>query len=439
MSARDFAIEIMQVLQDHGHLAFMAGGCVRDELLGIQPSDYDVATDATPERIRAIFPRTDHVGAAFGVVLVKRGAHVIEVATFRADGTYTDARRPDSVTFSVPREDALRRDYTVNALFWSRSEPTTEAVGGAVVSTSHGGWLIDFVGGLADLKQRVIRAVGDADARLAEDHLRALRAVRLASKLGFEIDPGTQGAIRSHAAQLRGLSRERIGDEMRLMLEHPSRGRAAAWLGSLQLVSPILDEAVEDVREWPVTGALPGRQRFEVGLGAWLHDLGWFSDEWVNKVRAALMLSNEERDLLRSLVQFVPEGVAAWGGGGGSWPVARRKRFLSAPWYESLLPLMQGLHPEVARAMEADREHLAGTPSGLRPVPLVNGHMLLARGLRPGPAFRELLDAVYDAQLEERIAGQEEGLRLADELWTRGWGAEKNSRGSGNPGRKDGS
>jgi hypothetical protein len=169
-----------------------------------------------------------------------------------------------------------------------------------------------------------------------------------------------------------------------------------------------------------------------------MHDLGWFSDAKLAKVRVALMLSNDERDLLKALVQHASEAVAQWGAA-VSWPVARRKRFLCATWYESLKALLSALRPAVAQAMEADREELGRTRPGLKPVPYVNGEVLMGAGMRPGPVFREILDAVYDAQLEDRISGVEEGLALARELWTRGGGVEKNLRGTGNPGRPTGS
>ena len=223
-SARRAGELIIKTLTEKGHTAYFAGGCVRDALLGRTPKDYDVATDATPDRITTLFPRTAEVGAAFGVVLVKTGKEVTEVATFRSEGSYSDRRRPDSVTFSNPAEDAKRRDYTVNALFLDpllgadhpHSHPVIEQTPGVVIAP-HGshGRVIDFVGGLPDIKQRVLRAVGDPDQRLAEDHLRALRAARLAAKLGFHLDEGTAGAIRRHAADLQGVSRERVGEEIR--------------------------------------------------------------------------------------------------------------------------------------------------------------------------------------------------------------------------------
>ncbi|MEK6703872.1 MAG: CCA tRNA nucleotidyltransferase, partial [Planctomycetota bacterium] len=227
---RHAAVVVVRALQEAGHVAYFAGGCVRDELLGLTPSDYDVATDATPDRIASLFRRTAAVGASFGVMLVKEGQSVIEVATFRADGTYLDNRRPDSVRFSTPQDDARRRDFTVNALFLDPLD----------TQSGPGGRVIDHVGGLGDLARRVIRAVGDPDQRLGEDHLRALRAVRLSAKLGFSISPETAEAIARHTGELSGVSRERIGDEVRLMLGHPTRSIAIDLLQGLGLDAAVL-------------------------------------------------------------------------------------------------------------------------------------------------------------------------------------------------------
>src|SRR5688572_17117161 len=237
--ARAAATEIVARLRGSGHAAYFAGGCVRDELLGLHPTDYDVATDAPPQRIRELFPRTAEVGAAFGVMLVHLyraggGGITVEVATFRAEGPYSDARRPDTVRFSDAPTDAARRDFTINALFLDPlAAPDAPAIEGHVV---------DYVGGVADLRAGVVRAVGDPHQRLAEDHLRALRAVRFTARLGFALDPATADAVRQHAAELRGVSRERIGEEVRRMMGHPSRARAAELLAQLGLDVPVLEE-----------------------------------------------------------------------------------------------------------------------------------------------------------------------------------------------------
>jgi len=239
--ARQAATAIARTLRDHGHIAYFAGGCVRDELLGLRPTDYDVATDAPPKRVQSLFRKTASVGASFGVILVADFGPHVEVATFRAEGPYTDKRRPDHITFATPEEDARRRDFTINALFL---DPLA-----AEDSPSINGHIVDLVNGLDDLKAGIIRAVGDPDNRLDEDHLRALRAVRFASRFNFQIEPRTRDAITRHARLLSGVSRERIGDELRKMLTsgrdtdpdaiHQPRPPAASTTPSLLLPPPL--------------------------------------------------------------------------------------------------------------------------------------------------------------------------------------------------------
>ncbi|HSI32522.1 MAG: CCA tRNA nucleotidyltransferase, partial [Phycisphaerae bacterium] len=293
---REDAVAVLLRLRQAGHVAYFAGGCVRDLLMGRTPKDWDVATDAPPKRVRALFTNTQAVGAAFGVILVRHGPSTVEVATFRTEGTYTDGRRPDSVRFTTAAEDAQRRDFTINGLFLDPEEgsemtsqdsdhplpdPTRlghfsdrvprpaedEPTGGespcplfasgdptvapdlqseirnpksaipqdSALNTQHSpllhptphGTVIDYVGGVADLRANLLRAIGDPRARFAEDHLRLLRAVRFAARFGLSIDPATAAAIRDNAMKLRGISPERIAEELRLMLTPPIR--AAAW------------------------------------------------------------------------------------------------------------------------------------------------------------------------------------------------------------------
>src|SRR2546428_9580991 len=192
------ATDLVRRLRAAGHEAYLAGGCVRDRLLGREPLDYDIATSATPETVQALFPRTIPVGVQFGVVLVIASGMPVEVATFRSDAAYVDGRRPSAVHFGSAREDALRRDFTVNALFL---DPLT-------------GDVVDFVAGQTDLRAGIIRAIGDAGARIAEDRLRMLRAVRLAARLGFTIEPLTRAAIAAAAPTITDISAERIGGEI---------------------------------------------------------------------------------------------------------------------------------------------------------------------------------------------------------------------------------
>lgn len=403
---RQAAAEIIATLRDAGHIAYLAGGCVRDELLGRVPQDYDVATDATPPVLTKLFRKTSQVGASFGVVLVKLHGVVTEVATFRADGAYSDKRRPDEVRFSTPEDDAARRDFTVNALFLDPAD----------TSSGPHGRIIDFVGGLADLEKRVLRAVGDPEARLAEDHLRALRAVRLSAKLSFAIESATRAAITRHARDLAGVSRERIGDEVRAMMSHPSRSVAVTTLGELELDAPVLREPHQ-----PAPPRILVRLGPEAGFGACLS--AWALDRdlqvgttdtqlLVSRWRNALCLSNDERGSLSNILQTIPTIERKWGDLG----VAARKRLASTTAFSDALDLVSVRNSGLAASVLDDVASLRATASGLSPSPIVTGDDLIGLGLSPGPGFKGLLEALYDAQLEERIVSREGGLKLAMEL-----------------------
>ena len=227
---RAFAVEVVRQLRDHGHQAYWAGGCVRDHLLGRAPYDYDVATSAHPEEIRGAFKhrKTLAIGAAFGVMTVvgPRGAGQVEVTTFRQDVSYSDGRHPDRIEFSSPEEDAKRRNFTINGMFF---DPVENRV-------------IDFVGGEADLRAGIVRAIGDAQARFTEDKLRMLRAVRFASVFNFELEAATLAAIRSMADQVKVVSAERIADEMRNVLVQPARANAVRLWRETGLLRAILPE-----------------------------------------------------------------------------------------------------------------------------------------------------------------------------------------------------
>jgi poly(A) polymerase len=424
--ARAAALAIVRALRSQGHTAYFAGGCVRDELLGLAPTDYDIATDATPDRIRSLFKRTAEVGAAFGVVLVTPGkeegiAHqaTVEVATFRSEGPYSDRRRPDSVTFSDAKSDALRRDFTINALFIDPLKPDTDQ-----------SRVIDYVGGQEDLRRRTVRAVGDPEARLSEDHLRALRAVRFAARLGFELDPPTADAIRRHTSELAGVSRERIGDEMRRMLAHPSRARAVALLESLGLDSPVLMEPPAPSPAHPITPSpldLP-RDAPHHGDPASLyprHLADWALargltldkpaiDDLLRRWRAALCLSNEERSGLASILRNLMLLERDW----GDLSIARRKRAIAAGgvWFQHALDQLEARSPQTAAAVRTQIAQLAATPSGICPEPLLTGDHLLEMGLHSGPRYKVILDRVYDAQLEDRITTTDQARELARSL-----------------------
>lgn len=406
--AREAAVAVVRTLREAGHIAYFAGGCVRDELLGREPSDYDVATDAVPDRVRTLFRKTAAVGASFGVILVKQSGHVIEVATFRADGAYSDARRPDSVRFSTPEEDAARRDFTVNALFLDPLDPA-----------SPGGKLIDFVGGQADLDRRVLRAVGDPDARLAEDHLRALRAVRLSGKLGFSIEPATAAAIKRHAASLTGVSRERVGDEIRAILGTPGRARSIALLHSLGLEPSVLALRLSaDDLPLPRLTALDPHASVNAALAAWCEDLSPTLDEiairpTVSRVRKSLCLSNAEDEALLGTLSRLWFLRSSW----ALAPVAARKRQAASPGFQDALAVLQAESAQAAAQIRADVASLESDGVGLAPEPLVSGDDLIAAGHKPGPRFRLALDRVYDAQLEGLVSEKGAAMELASRLF----------------------
>jgi len=400
---REAATGIVRALRDAGHTAYFAGGCVRDELLGLDPTDYDVATDARPDALTGMFKRTAEVGASFGVVLVKERGVTIEVATFREEGPYTDKRRPDHVSFADEVTDAHRRDFTVNALFL---DPLDEA-DDLEHRSPMGGRVIDHVDGLRDLQARVIRAVGDPEKRLSEDHLRALRAVRIAARLGFSIDPGTAASITWHAKDLEGVSRERIGEEIQRMMVDPSRARAAEMLERLELDGVVLQEEGGDVGEHATLARLPADASYPLALGAWATDRG--SDPAAGgRWRKALCLSNEERGRLLDILDGVRRLGDDWSGMG----VAERKRAASAAWFGEALELTRAIDRSRARAIGDEVRTLAATHGGLSPEPLVSGDDLVSEGFSPGPRFKLLLDAAYDAQLEGRVGSREEAMEL---------------------------
>jgi tRNA nucleotidyltransferase/poly(A) polymerase len=372
---REAATRVVRALTEAGHVAYFAGGCVRDRLLGIEPKDYDVATDARPDAICAIFPRAQSVGEAFGVLLVRAAGHIVEVATFRTDGVYRDGRHPDAVEFSDAEHDASRRDFTINGLF---EDPET-------------GGIIDHVGGQADLAAHEVNAIGDARARLREDRLRMLRAIRFAARFGFAIGAETAEAIREGAGDLRGVSRERIGQEVRWMLTDPNRAVAAWEMQYLGVDGPVLEEpsVVDAPRR---LGQLPDEVAFGTALAAWALDRHAMSGRDLESVvegwTKALVLSNAEaRELARALA--VHRALrTTWGELG----VAGQKRLAASDAFDAGLLLLRADDRQAfvdvrRRVLELDAD------GGLAPTPLITGGDLVATGLEPGPVFRRVLDA----------------------------------------------
>jgi poly(A) polymerase len=437
MSANDakraFATEVVAHLRSSGFQSLWAGGCVRDLILGLEPSDYDVATDATPEQVMGLFRRTVPVGVSFGVVRVIGPEPVgeVEVATFRSDGAYLDGRRPESVTFGSARLDAERRDFTINGMFF-------DPIGGEV---------LDYVGGRDDLQAGLLRAIGDPEARFAEDKLRLLRAVRFASRFGFRLDQKTRGAMVAMANQVSVVSVERIAQELRKMLVHRSRAKAMDLAFEVGLIAEILPPLVlakglfqgkmmqPNGDLWDhlllVLDLLPENPSFPLAFAALLHDVGkpetkglkngrmtFHNHEQVGRTIADricrdLKLANAERERITWLIEF-----HQYLGEATKLREAKLKKILAEPGIDELL----ALHRADALASTGDASHvdycehyLRDQPAGpINPPPLLNGHDLARHGLRPGPDTKHQLELVREAQLDRLIHSKKEALDWLD-------------------------
>lgn len=365
------AFEIVRRLRASGHAAYWVGGCVRDRLLGLVPKDFDVATSAWPEQITHMFPASVLVGVSFGVVRLDD----VEIATFRSDAAYTDGRRPDSVRFeNDPRADAARRDLTINAIFF---EPLS-------------GRYVDFFGGREDLERRLIRAVGEADARFAEDHLRLLRAVRFAARFEFEIEERTWAAILRHARLILAVSRERAHDELNAMFTGPHADRSLALLRSSGLLDALLPEA-------GAKGFPPGALSVPLAWAALL--------EGATNPRAVLnrfRFSHADTRATLAILASQPSIPRA-----RELTLAAFKRLARQPDFEVHLRLAGP--GETVDWIRARRQSMSDEE--LWPTPLLTGADLIAMGLEPGPRFRQLIEALEEAQLNGLVRTPGEALR----------------------------
>jgi len=392
------AVAIVRRLVAAGHQALLAGGCVRDLLLGQTPEDYDVATDAPPERVSELFRPTRQVGAQFGVVLVRKRGRWIEVATFRADGPYLDGRRPVHITLSDAEHDARRRDFTVNGMFL---DPLARQV-------------IDYVGGRADLEARVIRAIGDPVARFEEDYLRLLRAVRFSARLDFPIEAQTLAAIRTHAPKLARVAPERVREELERMFVAPSRQAAWRLLVACGLSPYLWPQAGWDAaridRIDTLLGRLPAVAPFELVLSILLADR---TPAEIERIARDLTLSNEQRERTAWLVRHQsdlddPAAVSR----------AALKRLMAHPAFDALRLLATARYADFAdgetrRATLTERV-LSIPPDAIQPPPLITGDDLLARAVPAGPVYREILDELYTRQLDEQVRTRQEALALLE-------------------------
>ena len=422
------AREIAARLRENDYIAYFAGGCVRDMVRGLTPKDYDIATDARPEAVQKLFPRTYAVGAHFGVIIVLENGFQFEVATFRSDEGYIDGRHPSAVRFSSPEEDAKRRDFTINGMFY---DPVAEEV-------------IDFVGGRADIAAKLVRAIGDPAERLAEDRLRMLRAVRFATVLNYKIDNGTWKALVANAPSVNQISAERIRDELVRVLTSPNRVRGWDLLDSSGLMRVILPEidamkgCLQPEQFHPegdvfqhtrlMLQFLPEKVSVPLVFSVVLHDVAKprtatvdetgrirFSGhdrlgaEMTEEIMRRLRFSGAEIEATVEMVRqhMVFKDVP-------KMRVAKLKRFMARPTFEDELELhrvdCEGSHRMLDNYefLLRKREEFANEP--IIPLPLVRGDDLIALGLKPGPKFGEILEAAETQQLEGKLRTREEAL-----------------------------
>jgi poly(A) polymerase len=455
MSPRAFAEQICQKLRAAGYQAFLVGGCVRDILLGHEPADYDVCTDATPEQVLRIFPRSLTVGAKFGVVIVVEDSQVnvlptgagsandpaapiqVEVATFRSDIGYSDGRHPDSVVLAkTPQEDVKRRDFTINALLMN---PETNEV-------------LDFVGGREDLRAGIIRAIGDPEERFREDKLRMVRAVRFASRLHYEIEPKTFRAIQDLALEIGQVSPERLRDELTKLLTEGAARRAFELLDETKLLPHLLPEiarmkGVEQPPQFHPEGdvwihtllmleKLPAGCSPTLAWGVLLHDVGKpatftpasgpdgrirfdrhaeVGTRMAEEISRRFRFSNDDKEQIAALVASHMKFKDVL-----QMKPATLKRFARLNRFDEHLELHRLDCSSSHRMLDNYdfvRRFMDETPAEeIRPPRLLTGDDLLAIGLKPGPAFKEILNAVEEAQLNDSIHTREEALILAKSL-----------------------
>ncbi|MCF7729769.1 MAG: CCA tRNA nucleotidyltransferase [Chthoniobacterales bacterium] len=430
------ARKILQKLRDHGYQAYFAGGCVRDMLLGLEPHDIDIATEALPEQIEKIFSRTISVGAQFGVIIVLQEDAEIQVATFRHDGTYSDGRHPNNVIFTNAEEDSKRRDFTINGLFY---DPITKEV-------------LDYVQGSHDLSLKIIRAIGDPEQRFKEDKLRLLRAIRFATTLTFEIDPATWEALCKLAPEIHVVSEERIRDEIEKIFLSPHRNRGFDLLDQSGLLKEIFPE-IEDLKgcEQPpefhpegdvfvhtrmMLSLLPLKASLPLILSVLFHDIGKPSTRTVDmhgtmrfyahdqvgakmteKILQRLRFSNKIIDAVVPAVRLhmsfkdVPK-----------MRLSTLRRMMARPTFKDELELHRvdctsshGMLDNYELLLQKQSE-FASIP--LLPQPLVTGRDLMVLGLQPGPEFGKILQIVKEAQLENLIHTKEEAMALAKQSFS---------------------
>jgi putative nucleotidyltransferase with HDIG domain len=435
LELRIVATQIVRRLRNRGFTSYFAGGCVRDNLRGVAPKDIDIVTSALPEDIQSIFSKTIPVGIQFGVVRVLEGGFEFEVATFRSDGHYSDGRHPDTVAFSSPEEDAKRRDFTVNGLFY---DPIENQV-------------IDYVGGKTDLKARLLKAIGNPNERFDEDKLRLLRTIRFAAVLDFDIDSQTWEAVKARAQDIHRVSPERIREELLKMFSDPHRVRAFDLLDSSGLLAELLPEVAtlkgceQPAQFHPEGDVFVHTRKMLTLLGpeadgllvfsVLLHDIGKpptqtfdpinqrirfnghdrVGAQMAEKIMNRLRFSREATDTVVEAVQnhMIFKDVQ-------EMRPAKLRRFMARSHFDLEIELHRvdcaSSHGDLGNLdfLKAKQAEFAAEP--LIPPPLIRGSDLITLGLTPGPIFGEILEGIQTAQLESTIHTKDEALKMVEAL-----------------------
>jgi poly(A) polymerase len=432
LTPRQLADQICRMLRANGHQAFLVGGCVRDELLGRVPADYDIATDAVPTRVEELFPGSLTVGAKFGVVIVPRGDVQVEVATFRSDIGYTDGRHPDHVVYSsTPQEDVARRDFTINGLLMDPAD----------------GNVLDFVGGRDDLRAGIIRTIGEPRLRFTEDKLRLVRAIRFAARFGYQIEPRTFAAVKELAPQINQVSQERLRDELTKILTEGAARRGFELLDEAGLLEVLLPEVarmkgVEQPPEFHPEGDvwihtrmlldnLPAGASHTLAWGALLHDVGKpptfapvsktgdrirfdghaeIGARMAEAICHRFRFSNEDTEQIFELVASHMRFKDVQ-----QMKASTLKRFVRSPKFEEKLELHRldclACHRMLDNWNFVQKFIAETPPEQVRPARLITGEDLQALGFRPGPLFKKILQAVEDGQLEGVLKEKEDAIR----------------------------
>jgi len=424
------ALKIVKTLSDAGFKAYWAGGCVRDMIMGLQPHDYDIATDARPDQVIKLFEKTVQVGASFGVIKVLYDSHEFEVATFRSDGIYIDGRHPEEVHFSQEKEDALRRDFTINGLFYDTSR----------------GKIIDYVNGRQDIKDGIIRTINDPKERFSEDRLRLIRSVRFAAKFGYQIEKETYQALKEMAMSISEVSAERIREEFIKMITGPNPAKCIQMLDEVGMLKVFLPEvvAMKGVRQpeefhpegdvWEHTLLMMknmSKPGIELAMGILLHDVGKPATFTITdrirfnnhcEVGARMMVEIGERlRFSKKQIEHISELVLHHLRFKDVQKMREStlKRFLRLPEFDDHLELHRldclASHKKLDN-WEFCKEKLSELkPEEIKPKPLINGNDLIAMGYKTGPLFKRILTEVEDAHLEGSIKTHEDAKKFVQQ------------------------